>query len=73
MRRKFQVAKKEITFYTGTVDGIPSLAYSEDICGKKFLFWAQTNRNLPANTKEAVQYIESLGWEINQDGDFIEN
>ena len=72
MNKKFKIAKKEITFYAGTVDNIPSLAYSEDIGGKEFLFWAQTKRNLPSNLKEAVEYIESLGWEINQDGDFIE-
>jgi hypothetical protein len=73
MRKTFKIAKKKITFCTGTVDGANCLAYHEDIDGKSYLFWAETKHALPKDAAEALEYIERLGWEIDRDGDFIEN
>lgn len=73
MNRTFRIGNKDITFYTGKVDDMNCLAYSEDINGKTFLFWAETQKELPKNETQAMEYIESLSWEIDWDGEFRES
>jgi len=69
----FKIGNKKITFYKGKIDGMDCLAYSEDLSGKTFLFWSHTKLQVPKNSKEAVEYIESLDWEIDNAGEFSED
>lgn len=73
MNKVFRIGNKDITFYNGKVEDMNCLAYSENINGKTFLFWAETHQELPKNTAQATEYIENLKWEIDWDGEFHES
>lgn len=72
MNESFKIGNKLITFYKGILDNENCLAYSEEISGKNFLFYSQTNHNLPTNLKQAEECIESLSWDIDEENEFHE-
>lgn len=72
MSETYKIGNKQITFYSGKIEYSLCLAYSEDICGKNFMFWAETNHLLPKSAKEAEECIENLSWDIDSEGEFSE-